>query len=224
MRTILLAMTILFSIVALAADDKKEEAAVNDKAFHEALLKVAKEYASYGRVDDWMRWAPYLCGDPGPSTARLSASKDSATHGSKLYFLFAKNRELYMKAGERSDPAIVKLNLKPVDQTGQVIVKEGWVAKEEPADTVLVTVGQRGQDRYLPYAKKDGKLFHADTKAALFIMLKLDPKTPGTDEGWVYGTVSADGRNVTSAGRVASCMGCHQDAKVDRLFGLSPAK
>jgi hypothetical protein len=51
-------------------------------------------------------------------------------------------------------------------------------------------------------------------------MFKLDPKTPGTDEGWVYGTVSADGKQVTSAGRVESCMRCHQKAPHDRLFGL----
>jgi hypothetical protein len=41
--------------------------------------------------------------------------------------------------------------------------------------------------------------------------------------GWVYGTVAPDG-TVTSAGRVASCMGCHTpSAKHERLFGLPPA-
>src|SRR6185369_11988131 len=109
------------------------------------------------------------------------------------YFLFAKKRDAYMKLG---------------DQTGQAIVKEGWAAKEVPGNTALEAVGQRGNDRYLPYAKKDGKLFHADSLASLFIMLKLDPKTENTDEGWVYGTVSADGKTVTSAGKVASCMSC----------------
>ena len=58
------------------------------------------------------------------------------------------------------------------------------------------------------------------TRSDLFIMFKLDPKTPQTDNGWVYGTVSADAKNVTSAGRVKSCMDCHTEAKHDRLFGL----
>ena len=49
----------------------------------------------------------------------------------------------------------------------------------------------------------------------------LDPKTPGTDDGWVYGTVSADGKTVTSAGRVDSCMRCHETRK-DRVFGIYP--
>jgi hypothetical protein len=55
--------------------------------------------------------------------------------------------------------------------------------------------------------------------AGLFIMMKLDPATPDTDHGWVYGTVAADRVTVTSAGRVASCMGCHESAGFDRLFG-----
>ena len=51
-------------------------------------------------------------------------------------------------------------------------------------------------------------------------MVKLDPSTPDTDAGWVYGTVSADGKQVNASGRIASCMKCHQQAKHDRLFGL----
>ena len=35
----------------------------------------------------------------------------------------------------------------------------------------------------------------------------------------MYGTVTADGKKVTSAGRVASCMKCHE-TKATRLFGL----
>ena len=55
-------------------------------------------------------------------------------------------------------------------------------------------------------------------------MFKTDPQTPGTDEGWVYGTVTPDGQQVTSAGRVESCMMCHQGAPHDRLFGLPEKK
>ena len=51
-------------------------------------------------------------------------------------------------------------------------------------------------------------------------MFREKKDTPGTDEGWVYGTVTADGKTVTSAGRVASCMKCHVQAKNDRLFGI----
>jgi hypothetical protein len=51
-------------------------------------------------------------------------------------------------------------------------------------------------------------------------MFRLDPATPGTDLGWVYGTLDADGARVTSSGRVQSCMGCHTQAPSERLFGI----
>jgi hypothetical protein len=51
-------------------------------------------------------------------------------------------------------------------------------------------------------------------------MAKVKTSGPGTDEGWIYGTVTSDGKAVTSAGRVESCMTCHQTGTVDRLFGL----
>ncbi|MDF1667843.1 MAG: cytochrome P460 family protein [Planctomycetota bacterium] len=69
-------------------------------------------------------------------------------------------------------------------------------------------------------AVKDGKRFAPGKQKDLFIMLKVDPKTPGTDQGWIYGTVTPDGKTVTSAGRVQSCMKCHVKIK-DRLFGQS---
>jgi len=79
--------------------------------------------------------------------------------------------------------------------------------------------GQKTKDGFYPYAEKDGKLYKASKKGDLYIMFQLDAKTPGTDDGWVYATVTADGKTVTSAGRVASCMKCHE-TKTNRLFGL----
>ena len=67
--------------------------------------------------------------------------------------------------------------------------------------------------------------FAADTRAPkdLFVIAKVGPQD-GTDESWIYGTVAVDG-TVTSAGRVASCMGCHDhDAAHERLFGLASAQ
>ncbi len=77
------------------------------------------------------------------------------------------------------------------------------------------------EDRFNPFASKDGKLYRAGEKSTLFIMVKVSPGTPGTDDGWVYGTVTADGKQVTSAGMVQNCMACHQGAPHDRLFGLA---
>ena len=46
----------------------------------------------------------------------------------------------------------------------------------------------------------------------------------GTDAGWIYGTLTPDGKTVTSAGRVQRCMDCHDVAPHDRLFGLQKTK
>jgi hypothetical protein len=51
-------------------------------------------------------------------------------------------------------------------------------------------------------------------------MFQHDRKTPATDDGWVYGTLTPDGKTVTGVGRLENCMGCHQKAPHGRLFGL----
>src|SRR4051794_31121680 len=69
--------------------------------FHALLKKVARESLNYGGVDDEMRWAPGLCRAPMPATAHVSASKDDATHGRKLYSLFARDRQAYFQLEQR---------------------------------------------------------------------------------------------------------------------------
>jgi hypothetical protein len=216
----------------------------SSKTFHPRLLEIARTYESFGRVDDEFRWAPYRCRMPNPAIARFSASKEATTHGQKLYSLFAENRRAYLDVDLLSIAPIAASSAAPKkkDQpVGQVLVKQSWIPKEIPDNAKGVAPvirrieepaqGKDGKavkkvqlDHFLPFAKMDGKLYRADKKAALFIMYKLDPATPGTDRGWVYGTVTPDGKQVTSAGRVASCMKCHESAKSDRLFGLSGKK
>ena len=66
-----------------------------------------------------------------------------------------------------------------------------------------------GFDHFYPYVWNGDRVFKATKQADLFIMLKLDSKTPETDEGWVYATTTPDGQRVTAAGRIESCMNCH---------------
>jgi hypothetical protein len=187
-----------------------------DPEFEKEILGAAQGYRAFGRVDDEMRWAPYLCRQPEPSRARLSDAAGSA-HARKLYFVFARNRMEYVKmpgAGVRQSP-------------GQVIVKEAWVPEVVPglspeqARLRVATEGDVRSGSFVPYAAREGKVYHAARPAGLFIMLKTSPDRPGTDDGWVYATTSADGRTVTSSGRLTSCMTCHRDAPHDRLFGLT---
>jgi hypothetical protein len=99
---------------------------------------------------------------------------------------------------------------------GQTLVKESWQALDAaPGRATEATARYR-----MPLtAVVDGKQYHAGDRHGLFVMHKLAADTAGTDQGWIYGTVDRDGV-VTAAGRIASCMRCHQDASEDRRFGL----
>jgi hypothetical protein len=211
---------VLLAATAVGADRpaSRTGAAVPEEPFHAQLREIAKSYRGYGYVDyREAAWAPGLCRAPipyhdyVPGTARSSASKDTDTHGQKLYFLLAKQKEAYLQFTGKTHPV------------GQVVVKESWTPKEateEEYKRYLAGHERRSSAEGVPFARKEGKLYRTDKQGDLFIMFKTAPVTPGTDQGWVYGTVTPDGKTVTSAGRVASCMGCHQDAKQDRLFGL----
>ena len=195
--------------------------------FEKELLKAAAEYKPWGRVDDEVRWAPELCRIPNPGRPQFSASKDEETHGQKLYSLFAKNRNDYLGIAKSKTAAV-----------GQIIVKQSWVpeeitdVKKQPAKRIdpreiIRTPNPEAPDlptlkgdHFYPYVWKGEKVFKASKQGDLFVMMKLDPKTPGTDEGWVYATLTPDGKKLTSAGLVESCMKCHQETKTDRLFGL----
>ena len=201
-------------------------------SFHDRLLQIATSYEEYGRFGTEPRWSPLYCAAPPPVASkappprpRVSASGDSRTHGRKLYWLFVRAvppsvavTGSYIRAGKPN----------PV---GQVVVKEAWQPEEVDAATPQRPVVRKArvrrgdaveehEDSFVPYVRRGDRLYHAASKSALFILYKLDPRTPATDEGWVYGTVTPGGKRVTAAGRVESCMGCHRDAPHDRLFGL----
>jgi len=181
-------------------------------AFADTARTIAANYVAWGRVDDELRWAPFLCRIPLPGITRPSKSDDESTHGQKLYSVFAKNHDAYPNG----------------PQTEQVVVKQSWTAE-------LVTTPDAGfkpsaemfaadaGDHFYAYARGDGGVYRAAQPAGLYIMFKLPPSTPDTDQGWVYATITAAGE-VTAAGRVTKCMDCHEVATHERLFGvpLSP--
>jgi len=164
------------------------------------LLEVARGYLEYGRVDDQNRWSPTLCA-LHPSHARFSGSGDEATHGRKIYFLFARDRDAYVGGIKSPQPE------------GQVIVKEAW----QPVPVVESEVPRRhatdAGGNFEPDAVLDGKVYTTGARSGLFIMLKRDG-------AWTYATVTADASRVIQSGQIASCLSCHRDAKPDSLFGL----
>ncbi len=209
-----LAVTLELVSPAHAGD---EPAAPNEERFHASVKAAAAAYADWLPLDGVVRVAPTDCRAPiAPDgtpirRARKSASEDEATHGEKLYFLYLKDRDAYLARGKRDQPI------------GQVLVKESWTARaaadgeghprgmRRPGEPAL-TVVEWG-------AEVDGKMLVPDERRELFVMLKQDPKTDGTDGGWVYATTTPDGKTVTAAGRIASCIECHENAERDRMLG-----
>lgn len=203
-------LALALALPAVPQDEKVE----NDPRFHSVLLTSARSHEAFGRVDDLLRFAPALCKAPPPLPVRWSFSKDESTHGQKLYFLYAWDAAAYLK-DKRPDHR-KKESLAPVYEkkpAEQALIKQSWTAVEckPPA---------AGEDKSR-FITKDGKGFKAGEQKDLFVMVKLDAQTEGTDRGWVYGTVTPDFKTVTSSGRVRSCMACHEKAGDGRLFGFN---
>jgi hypothetical protein len=192
-------------------DESRQEPGATQNAEHSQrakLLGIAGKYKSYVKVDGRMRVAPAPCAAPDffHPEHRLSRSDDEGTHGRKLYTLYALKCEpgpgSYVRQSRPNDA------LEPV--TRQIIVKESWVAEESKrGEHALTDVVGPGDKRYKPGAK-----------GPLFVMYQTDPQDPHADDGWVYGTLTPDGKTVTGVGRLENCMKCHEKAPHGRLFGL----
>jgi len=179
----------------------------NANARVEADIKnVAANYRSWVRVSDGPQWAPERCAPPTVSKGpRFSDSKDQDTHGRKLYDLFC-NQHTFYYGVRRTAPSPAATPI------GFAIVKEAHQPHEvAPASAPSATP---------EIAIRDGKAFERGPMTSLFVMTKYAPDTPGTDQGWIYATLDATGKEVTSIGVIASCVECHREAKSDRLFGL----
>ena len=207
------------------SDEPVVTAAHIDSRFEARLREIAAEYrARYSKLFGGVRWAPELCRAP-PLEPSLSMATAGTPHAQKLYYLFVQDADAYAIASAQPQPI------------GQAIVKESWTPDELKAGCDLASPHvERGDEGYhiapapattvyvlSPHVQRDGKQYRPGKQADLFIMFKVEPDTSGTDSGWVYGTVTPDGNNVTSAGKIASCMDCHQNAQPDRVFGAKAA-
>lgn len=224
LRSLLASMVLLggvaFAVLrgtAAPGTPAKEPAASPGQVFHARLLEIARGYRGFVLVDNRFRFAPTLCRDPGrlPILPFLSASKDTDTHGQKIYLLYASKADAsqgtYLPRGDQAP-------------MGLSLVKESWKPQAIKPEKASKYPAAKVYPKDLLKVVKGDKTYFATDQSPLFIMTKLDPMTPGSDNGWIYGTVSANGKTVTSAGRVESCMGCHVKAKTDRLFGYPPGR
>jgi len=204
--------SILARLPAASADEfGEDDNSAADREFARRLLEIADEYTEYTLIDPGSQIADGACSAPQSEFVppQLSNAEGEAGHGKKLYFLFARDAVAYSAGGDAE-------SIQPI---GQAIVKESWAAREIHDGRRPRAFTHRSGASVRLYAERDGRTFGADRQMELFVMFKLPPDVPGTDSGWVYGTVSPDLQRVTSAGRIASCIECHEQAAGDRLFG-----
>jgi len=221
---------LLITSVGFNAGCDRPAAASRDapKSNEELLLAAAREYRAWTRISDRMELAPALCIWYG-AQVRASDSADDATHGRKLYYLYACDADAYR---ELSSNGFATRNDDPPAPTplGQTLVKETWAAVESPAPPVspeppgqyssgpLVGVTEDYVDPCVQ--GPDGKRYCAGEQGDLFMMMKRPADTPDSDEGWIYAVVSSDASTIRSAGRLENCMKCHVEQGPERQFGL----
>jgi hypothetical protein len=212
---------VFLALVAAIACAPPVDAARPDRRFVPAVRAAATGYQAWGRVDEKPNIAPFLCRVPSgddfgvASEVRQSRARTGA-HGEKLYYLWASRRDAYLMLDRDADALPV----------GFTVVKQSFSARPLVGDPPAVsrpglfgTQDPSGAPAPIPWTRaKDGRRLQIDRPADLYVMVKVGAG-PGTDAGWIYGTVSPGG-DVTSAGRVTSCMGCHESARYERLFGL----
>ncbi len=181
---------------------------INEPEFHDALSEAIDGYLLYGMVNSIVLPAPTDCRAPESDEPKpmISESEHEASHGNKLYFLFAKKIGHYVSPGGQPAPV------------GQVVVKESWTSS--PANpSARNLIKHASGNRINPRVKVGDQTLEIGQRKNFFVMTKLAEDTPKTDQGWVYGVIDADSKEVLASGKIASCMSCHVEATNDRLFG-----
>lgn len=188
------------------------------------FAEITKEYKSYTLlkgvqvvVTDSAKyeWSQILCFIPADTREHgyviqqdslfiSEASEVMSPHGNKLYRLYIKNFDAYVKGG----------STQPV---GQVLVKETWNVKEVAYDSLNTSIQQIR-------SKNDGKWYTPTTVSELFMMYK-DKESPANDKGWNYGTYSIENQDnqpmLLNDVEKSFCIACHKNTKYDRIFGVN---
>jgi hypothetical protein len=174
------------------------------------LLRISNEYTSYSLYNTQNYWTIALCephidmGSRGDTLHISLAEPKKSPHGDKLYKLYVKDEMAYTN----------QLEKQPV---GQVIIKEVWNVRP------VLDVDSATQD-LVPAMRSmnDGRFYTPTTRKTLFIMYKTQPSEEN-DEGWWYGIVDiekgVEHAQVLESKKINRCIQCHQQNKIDRIFG-----
>jgi len=215
----------LVAVIGACSDSKEPSSAATSQSHPEPVIDTAafetRAHEIIAGYTQWTRmppssqeilWAPELCRPPQPEflapAEPLPSIGEHAPHGQKLYYLFAHLADAYGISASTQLP--------PIQPVGQAFVKESWIPLvQDQNDSVPLAM-----PRAVIRNQRDGKFYYPGPRSYLFMMFKLDPQTPGTDQGWVYATATPDGQRITAIGRIDSCMSCHAKSPTDRVFGL----
>ncbi len=190
------------------------DAVANDAKQHPVLLAIAGRYDSFARADG-THWSQLDCLAPPDDPAHLSRADEGTAHGRKVFVLRLFDFETYARetGGRSHAPSDARMGKGiPVPGTEQVLVKVSY----EPTEDATKAQPFAG----IAPAVHKGKKYYPGEQKDLFVMYRPTDKSLATDSGWLYGTVSADGKRVSSAGLVKSCMSCHEKAPHGRQFGV----
>lgn len=175
----------------------KADSTLSPSPFAKQVLDAARGYQNLALLTSMWHLAPGMCRAASDTEfMQMSQTGETTPHGRKLYHLWVKDVDLYSTHPEQGS------------LIGQTLVKESFEAIEPEAT-----------DDFTQYAHTPEGNFKPGARRELFVMLKLDSSTPGTDEGWVYGTVAPDLSRTLQSGRIQSCMECHTK-RPSRMFGL----
>ncbi|MDE0892635.1 MAG: hypothetical protein OSB14_10680 [Planctomycetota bacterium] len=224
----------LIGVLSCAATERAP--GVSEEKIESDVLAAASSYMDWGGpVDFQLRFGPTLCMIP-PLEPRFSESDLSGPHAEKLYFIHASDASSYAGVDYASEgeggflmpdsnfdlesraPSLPEFEC----DWSQVLVKEAFAPSLYSGEEAELSHPFEGGEPFkslVQPAERDGEQWVPGEFVGLYLMLRTSRETPGTDEGWVYATVEADGA-VTAYGQIPSCVGCHRRAGSDRMFGL----
>lgn len=191
--------TALCTVLFASFQTLTKEATIDDKT----LLDIVAGYDKLPLFNYTVKMAavdtrPYNPNDPvvyPPTTIFKSRCMDSTAHGGKIFRLRVKDDSNY--AYDLTQP------------DGQTIVMATYNYTQSSK-----TLGD-GKSLRL----NDSTHLIPTTAGNFFVLYKSNAKAYKTDNGWMYGVVSGDGKRVISKGLLANCMGCHSQSKTDCMLG-----
>lgn len=194
-----------------------------DALYSQRILEAARDFKKWECLQAIYQ-APSQCAMASPSTALMqSQAKDGEAHGGKVYQLWMTSLVKYRTATYDSEGRrkIIGEEAKARALRGLTVVKDSFHVAEAKDNQDQVGVFEAGDTQSAGY-KVSRRGVVLGQPIGQFVMIFVGMDQPGTDEGWVYGTVDARGE-VTAAGDVDSCATCHATAPHGRLFGVKNA-